>query len=121
MQRLYYDRGYYAAHVTPTRKVGDVAATQREVTLDYRILRGPRTELEVTGWSSATLAEILKSAWNDALVPELLAEDLESATRAHLSEEGYLRARIDVTLDTSQSGVQRAVVQITPGRPVIRA
>ncbi len=115
VQRLYHDRGYYAVHVTPTRKVGNVTSTQREVTLDYGILRGPRTELEVSGWSSETLAEILKNVWNDTLVPELLAEGLESATRAHLSEEGYLRARIDVTLDTSQSGVQRAAVQITPG------
>ncbi len=121
VQRLYHDRGYYAVHVTPTRKVGNVTSTRREVTLDYGILRGPRTELDVIGWSSATLAEILKNVWNDALVPELLAEDLESATRAHLSEEGYLRPRIDVTLDTSQSGVQRAVVQITPGsRTTIR-
>ena len=122
VQRLYYDRGYYAVHVTPTRKVGNVTSTQREVTLDYRILRGPRTELDVIGYrSSATLAEVLKTVWNNALVPELLAEDLESATRAHLSGEGYLRPRIDVTLDTSQSGVQRAVVQITPGsRTTIR-
>ena len=121
VQRLYHDRGYYAVHVTPTRKVGNVTSTQREVTLDYGILRGPRTELEVSGWSSETLAEILKNVWNDTLVPELLAEGLESATRAHLSEEGYLRARIDVTLDTSQSGVQRAAVQITPGtRTTIR-
>ena len=97
VQRLYHDRGYYAVHVTPTRKVGNVTSTRREVTLDYRILRGPRTELDVIGWSSATLAEILKNVWNDALVPELLAEDLESATRAHLSEEGYLRPRVDVT------------------------
>ena len=85
VQRLYYDRGYYAVHVAPTRKVGDATSKRREVTLDYRILRGPRTELEVIGYpSSARLAEILKNAWNDALLPELLAQDLESATRAHL-------------------------------------
>jgi outer membrane protein insertion porin family len=115
IQRLHYDRGYYAVHVTPTRKVGNVTSTRREVALDYRILRGPRTEIDVTGWPPETLVEILKSAWNDALVPELLAEDLESATRAHLSEEGYLRPGVGVTLDTSRPGVQRAVVQITPG------
>jgi autotransporter translocation and assembly factor TamB len=72
VQRLYYDRGYYAVHVTPTRKVGDATSKRREVTLDYRILRGPRTELEVIGYpSSERLAEILKSAWNDAVLPEL--------------------------------------------------
>ena len=122
VQRLYYDRGYYAVHVAPTRKVGDATSKRREVTLDYRILRGPRTELEVIGYpSSARLAEILKNAWNDALLPELLAQDLESATRAHLSEEGYLRPRVDVTLDNSRSGVQRALVQVTPGsRTTIR-
>ena len=121
VQRMYYDRGYYAVHVTPTRKAGNVTSTRREVALDYHILRGPRTELDVIGWPSATLTEILKSVWNHTLVPELLAEDLESATRAHLSDEGYLRPRVDVTLDTSRSGVQRAVVQITPGsRTTIR-
>ena len=122
VQRLYYDRGYYAVHVSPTRKVGDATSKRRDVTLDYRILRGPRTELEVIGYpSSAKLAEILKNAWNDALLPELLAQDLESATRAYLNEEGYLRPRVDVTLDNSRSGVQRALVQVTPGsRTTIR-
>jgi outer membrane protein insertion porin family len=122
VQRLYRDRGYYAVHVTPTRKVGDATSTQREVTLDYRILRGPRSELEVVGYpSSAELAEIQKNAWNDALLPELLAQDLESATRAHLSEQGYLRPRVDVTLDDSRPGVRHALVQVTPGsRTTIR-
>ena len=116
VQRLYYDRGYYAVHVTPTRKVGDATSKRREVTLDYRILRGPRTELDVIGYpSSERLAEILKSAWNDAVLPELLAQDLESATRAYLSQEGYLRPNVDVTLDDSRPGVQRAVVHVTPG------
>ena len=110
VQRLYYDRGYYAVHVTPTRKVGDATSKRREVTLDYRILRGPRTELEVIGYpSSARLAEILKSAWNDALLPELLAQDLESATRAYLSEEGYLRPQR-----------RRHVGQLTVGRSARR-
>jgi hypothetical protein len=122
VRRLYHDRGYYAVHVSPTRKVGGTTSKRRDVTLDYRILRGPRTELEVTGYpSSAKLAEILKNAWNDAFLPELLAQDLESATRAYLNEEGYLRPRIDVTLDNSRSGVQRALVQVTPGsRTTIR-
>ena len=110
VQRLYYDRGYYAVHVAPTRKVGDATSKRREVTLDYRILRGPRTELEVIGYpSSARLAEILKNAWNDALLPELLAQDLESATRAHLSEEGYLRPQR-----------RRHVGQLTVGRSARR-
>jgi len=116
VKRLYYDRGYYAVHVAPTRKVEHATSKRREITLDYRILRGPRTELEVTGYpSSARLAETLTNAWNDALLPELLAQDLESATRAHLSEEGYLRPRVDVTVDNARPGVQRALVQVTPG------
>ena len=116
VQRLYHDRGYYAVHVAPTRKVGDATSTRREVTLDYRILRGPRTELEVIGYpASAELAAILKNAWSGALLPELLGQDLENATRAHLNEEGYLRPRIDVTLDNSREGIQRAVVHVTPG------
>ncbi len=122
VKRLYYDRGYYAVHVATTRKVGDATSKRREVTLDYRILRGPRTELEVIGYpSSARLAEILKKAWNDTLLPELLAQDLERATRAHLSEEGYLRPHVDVTVDNSRPGVQRALVQVTTGaRTTIR-
>ena len=115
VERLYHDRGYYAVRVTPTRKVSNVTSARRDVTLEYGIVRGPRTELDVIGWSSPTLAEILKNVWHDAMVPELLGEDLESAARAHLSEEGYLRPQVDVTLDNSRSDVQRARVQITPG------
>ena len=61
------------------------------------------------------MQEILKTTWNDALLPELLAQDLERAARAHLTDEGYLRARVEVTLDHSRPGIQRALVQVTPG------
>ena len=121
IQRLYHERGYYAVHVTPTRKVGDATAVRREVALDYRIVRGPRTELEVVGYPPAQLEQILKSAWSAALLPELLAQDLERATRVHLTEEGYLRPDVEVKLDNSRSGVQRVVVHLTPGtRSTIR-
>ena len=116
VRRFYHDRGYYAVHVTPTRQVGNSTSKRREVTLDYRIVRGPHTELEVTGYpASARLAEVLKQAWNDALLPELLAQDLEGATRAYLSAEGYLRPDVEVRLDDSRAGVARALVQVTPG------
>jgi hypothetical protein len=38
------------------------------------------------------------------------------ATRAHSSEEGYLRPRVDVTLDNSRSGVRRASCTESPIR-----
>jgi outer membrane protein insertion porin family len=122
ISRLYHDRGYYAAHVTPTRKLGEATKKEREVTLDYRILRGPQTELEIAGYpSSPQLTEILQNAWNDALLSELLAQDLQAVTRAHLIGEGYLRPRVEVTLDRSRPDVLRAVVQVTPGtRSAIR-
>ena len=116
IRRFYHDRGYYAVHVTPTRQVGGSTTKRREVTLDYRIVRGVHTELEVTGYpSSARLTEILKQAWNDALLPELLAQDLERATREYLGDEGYLRAHVEVELDNSRAGVERALVEVTPG------
>ena len=116
IRRLYHDRGYYAVQVTPTRKVVDATSTRREVTLDYRILRGGRTELEVLGYpSSSRLSEILQNAWTAAMLPELLTQDLESATRAYLAEQGYLRPRVEVRLQNSLSGVQRAEVRVTTG------
>jgi outer membrane protein insertion porin family len=116
LRRFYHERGYYAAHITPTRKLGDATSKRREVALDYRVLRGPLTELEIAGYpSSVRLLETLKDAWSDALLSELLAQDLELATRAHLVDEGYLRPQVEATLDSSRPGVLRAVVAVEPG------
>ena len=59
--------------------------------------------------------ERLKNAWADVLVPQLLAEELETAARGHLIDDGYLRARVEVTLDSSQPGIMRATVHVTSG------
>ena len=116
IRRFYSDRRYYAVRVAPTRTVGHATPERREITLDYRIVRGPRTELEVVGYpASGRLIEVLENAWADALLQELLAEELETAARGHLIDDGYLRARVDVTLDSSQPAIQRATVHVTPG------
>ena len=115
LRRFYCERGYCGVRVTPTRTVTD-APKRREVTLDYRIVRGRRTELEVVGYpASKALLERLKIAWADIMVPQLLAEELERVARGHLIDEGYLRARVEAVLDSSRPDITHATVRVTAG------
>jgi outer membrane protein insertion porin family len=116
IRRFYCDRGYCAVRVTPTRTVTQPAPNRREVALAYRIIGGPRTELEVVGYPvSGALLERLKTAWADILVPQLLAEELERVARGFLVDDGYLRARVEATLDSSRAGIMHATVHVTSG------
>jgi outer membrane protein assembly factor BamA len=116
LQRFYCERLYCAVRVMPTRAVTQAAPDRREVALAYRIIRGPRTELQVVGYPpSQVLLERLKGAWADVLVPQLLAEELRRVATGYLIDEGYLRARVEVTLDSSRPGTARAVVAVVTG------
>ena len=114
--RHYWDQNYYAARVVPTRTPVESTGRTRTVDLQYRITRGRRTALEVTGYTKGdALLDDLRRTWSDNVLPELLDGRLARAARDHLIDEGYLQARIEVAIDQPGGDTDRARVHIEPG------
>jgi len=114
--RFYRDREHYTARVVPMRTAAESTGTERLVDLEYRITRGPRTVLEVTGYAVRDdLLNHLRQTWSDNVVLDLLDDRLTKATREHLIHAGFLRARIEVEVDRPDSDTDRARVRIDPG------
>jgi outer membrane protein insertion porin family len=114
--RLYLERGYFAARIVQTRRTVDGAAGESRVALDYRITRGPRTLLSVSGYDPPpALMDQLRQAWSDSLLVELLDADLSQVMRGHLSDLGYLQATVKVEVDRAEPDQLRAVVRVEPG------
>ena len=114
--RFYWDRGYYTARVVPMRTAAESEGKERPVDLQYRIARGRRTVLEVTGYAGGDdLLDRLRQAWSRNVVLDLLDDKLARAVREHLIDAGFLRASIDVEVDRPDADTDRARVRIDPG------
>ena len=114
--RFYRDREYYTARVVPMRTAAESKGKERPVDLQYRIARGRRTVLEVTGYAGGDdLLNRLRQTWSDNVVLDLLDDRLTKTTREHLIDAGFLRARIEVEVDRPDSDTDRARVRIDPG------
>ena len=74
------------------------------------------TVLEVTGYAGGDdLLNRLRQTWSANVVLDLLDDRLTKATREHLIDAGFLRARIEVEVDRPDSDTDRARVRIDPG------
>ena len=114
--QYYWDKGYYTARVVPMRTEAESNGKERPVDLQYRIARGRRTVLDVTGYAgSDDLLKRLRQTWSVNVVLELLHDRLTKAAREHLIDAGFLRARIDIEIDRPDTDTDRARIRIDPG------
>ena len=114
--RYYWDRQYYTVRVVPMRIAAESKGSERPVDLQYRIARGRRTVLDVTGYAAADdLVIRLRRTWSDNVVLDLLNDRLTKATREHLIDAGFLRPSIEVEIDRPDPDTDRARVRIDPG------
>ena len=114
--RFYRARGYFTARVVPMRAAGEHTGKERPVDLQYRITRGRRTLLELTGYAAdEALMQRLQQAWSDTVLLDLLGDSLTRAARDHLVDAGFLRARIEVDVDRPEPDTARARLRIQPG------
>ena len=114
--RLYQQRGYFAARIVPTRQPLTGDGGEPRVALDYRVTRGPRTVLSVSGYTPPPEAEDqLRQAWSDSVLVDLLEDDLARVMREHLIDAGFLRAAIAVEVDHSRPDQVTATVRVEPG------
>ena len=114
--RFYMDRGYLTARVVPLRAAGESTEKERIVDLQYRVTRGRRTLLEVTGYTANDeFIGQLRQAWSENVLFQLLNESLARVARDHLIDSGFLRAHVRVEVDWPQADTERARVDIEPG------
>jgi outer membrane protein insertion porin family len=114
--RLYQQRGYFAARIVPTRRRLEAERDQQRVALDYRVTRGPRTVLLITGYAIPSDVEAtLRQTWSESVLIDLLEADLTRVMHGHMVDVGFLRAAIAVDVDTSQPDTVTAVVKVDPG------
>ena len=112
--RLYLDRGYFSARIVPTRRAIQNTGAEPRVALDYRITRGPRTVLTVSGYDPPqALLDQLRQTWSDSVLVDLLGADLEQVVRDHLAGLGYLRATVKATVDSDD---RRSTDRVGAGR-----
>ena len=112
---FYQQHGHFAARIVPTRRPLPGAGEPR-VALDYRVTRGPRTQLSLAGYTFPTEVESrLRQAWSDSVLVDLLEGDLARVAREHLIDAGYLRATVGVEVDDSQAEVVTATIRVEPG------
>jgi len=116
LARYYQQHGYYAARIVPTRRPLEAEAGEPRVALDYRVTRGPRTVLSIDGYAAPPdVEQRLRQAWSDSVLVDLVDGDLTRVMREHLVDAGFLRAVIDVQVDTSQPDLVTAGIRVDPG------
>ena len=122
-------RGFLEARVRTRRAPGDDAGA---VDLAYEVVRGPATELTVSGYRlPGTVRRDLEAIWARAVFDAFLAEEIEARVVAHLADAGYLRAAVQVRIAVEPGAgvtrprdapvevsriVKRVVVRIDPGQ-----
>jgi outer membrane protein assembly complex protein YaeT len=117
LRRFYVERGYLEARVNARRLDQPGAADEPGLVLEYEVDRGPQTSLEVEGHTLPDqVVRELETLWSNAVFDEALFGDLERAVRLHMIEEGFLRARVVVALQTQPSAAEKRIrIDIVPG------
>jgi len=109
----FHEQGYLEARVR-TRRTEELETSA--VALEYRVERGPRTVLEITG---ATLPESviseLEQAWGRNAFDQFLIEDLTQRVRRHLVSTEQLNSVVVGSIDRPSPDLKRLRIEVTPG------
>jgi len=107
-----HERGYLEARVAARRRDAGAAA----IILDYDITPGPRTTLEVEGFTLPVRAIAqMKAAWTAALFDEFLKEDLAIVAKRALVAAGHLTPEIVITVRSPAADEKSVLVRMVPG------
>ncbi|HEY6509591.1 MAG TPA: POTRA domain-containing protein, partial [Vicinamibacterales bacterium] len=116
LRRFYLDRHHLEVRISARRVE---SAEGDRVALEYDVQAGPIAHLEITGHSvSGAVIKELERIWSNTIIQVALLNDLRAAMRQHMTEDGYLRAEVDVSQVPSEDGHRRIRVAVTPGSRV---
>jgi translocation and assembly module TamA len=128
LERFYHDQGFLEARIRARRLPADSAQDrdgsppEEKVVLDYRITRGPSTDLVVRG---ATLPDDIRDRvverWTTALFDGFLERDARTLVREHFYREGYLDASVTATVAADRARESKTLtLDVEPGTVVPR-
>ena len=113
LRNRFFDQGFLEARVR-TRRVANEA--NNTVALEYRVDRGPRTQLVVTGTTlPSDVTRELQQAWGHNAFDQFLIEDLTQRVRRHLVTTNQLNSVVVGTVERPSPDVKRLRIDVTPG------
>ena len=116
IREMFQAQGYFEARVR-TRRIE--SEDVRSVVVEYRVERGPRTTLEISGVVAPSgLVEELEQAWGRNVFDQFLIEDLTGRVRRHLVTTGELASIVVGQVERPSPDVKRLRIEVTPGVPV---
>lgn len=106
-------QGYFEARIR-TRRVEEPQANT--VALEYRIDRGPRSMLEITGTTvPPDVVRELEEAWHRNAFDQFLIDDLTHRVRRYLVGTNELGSVVVGTVDRPAPGTKRLRIEVTAG------
>ena len=128
LERFYHDQGLLEADPRPAAARREQRAepgwtpSEERVVLEYRITRGPSTQLVVRG---ATLPDDVRDRvverWTTALFDGFLERDARTIVREHFYREGYLDATVTATVAADRArAIKTLTIDVAPGTVVPR-
>ena len=110
--------GHFEARILARREPPAQERGERvPVALEYEIRRGPRTSLAFEGVDApADLRRRIERAWYMSEYGRSIEDEVESLTRAHLFDQGYLQPRVRArTRISSDAGAKEVLVRVEAG------
>ena len=115
LQAWYQERGYLEARVRPSRAPG---AGDR-LTLTYGVIRGPRTQLVVTGTAvSARLRRELEQSWSQGVFDDFRRDEVRRAVAYDLVRRDIIGARVEAAVTQPAEDEKRIEIVVQGGQKV---
>lgn len=117
LRAMYVQRGYREVRISARQLRQESEPSRPTVTLEYQIAPGPRTFIDVEGYalSSGALGR-LHDIWSDTIVDVALADDLASATRRLLAEDGFFAPEVRAERGVTSESEKHITLNIVAGR-----
>ena len=129
LERFYHDRGLLEARIRARRLPGESSGQSQDgtspderVILEYRITRGPSTQLLVRGATLPdTVHDRVVERWTTALFDGFLERDARTIVREHFYRQGYLDATVSASVVADAAAARKTLtIDVTPGAVVPR-
>ena len=113
LERALWERGFQEARVRARR---DVDETGTEIDLEFDVESGPRTVLDLRGYSfPGWLRREMEAAWRASVFDTFLLEELEQIVRRYLVEEGHLQSMVALEVVDATGDEKRITLDVEPG------
>jgi outer membrane protein assembly complex protein YaeT len=129
LQDFYQSKGLLEARIRARRLAVETAAenqggspSETTVVLEYRITRGPATQLDVRGITLPDdVRDRIVERWTTALFDGFLERDAGTVVREHLYRQGYLDASVTATVAADAANDRKTLtIVVAPGANVSR-